>query len=87
MVLQGTACYEGVSALLQGGLRAVAAAWRMDPERVADAEARLSLVVGPPAIVGGAAVPAWGREPVDGGPWRSCCSERRCAPGGLGSWP
>ena len=25
MVLQGTACYEGVSALLQGGLRAVAA--------------------------------------------------------------
>ena len=67
MVLQGTACYEGVSALLHGGLRAVAAAWRMDPERVADAEARLSLVVGPPAIVGGGAVPAWGLDPVDGG--------------------
>ncbi len=67
MVLQGTACYEGVSALLHGGLRAVAAAWRMDPERVADAEARLSLVVGPPTILGWGAVPAWGRVPVDGG--------------------
>ena len=68
MVLQGTACYEGVSLLLLGGLRAVAATWRLDAERVADAEARLSLVVGPPAIVGGSEVPAWGREPVNGGP-------------------
>ena len=68
MVLQGSACYEGVSLLLLGGLRAVAATWRLDTERVADAEARLSLVVGPPAIVGGSEVPAWGREPVNGGP-------------------
>ena len=68
MVLQGTACYEGVSTLLHGGLRAVAATWRLAPERVDDAEARLSLVIGPPAIVGGSVIPAWGREPVDGGP-------------------
>ena len=53
MVLQGTACYEGVSALLQGGLRAVAAPQRMDPERVGCADARQSLDVGPPAFVGG----------------------------------
>ena len=55
MVLQGTACYrdEGVSALLQGGLRALAAPQRMDPERVGCADARQSLDVGPPAFVGG----------------------------------
>ena len=67
MVLQGTACYDGVSLLLRGGLRSVADCWRMDPERVADAEARLSQVVGPPAVVGGGVVPVWGREPVVGG--------------------
>ena len=68
MVLQGTACYEGVSLLLQGGLRAMAASWRLDQERVVDAEARLSHIAGPPAIVSGAELPAWGREPVEGGP-------------------
>ena len=64
MVLQGTgctACYKGVSLLCHGDVRALAASWRMDQERVANAEARLSQVVGPPAIVGGAEVPAWSR--------------------------
>ena len=37
----------------------------MNQERMADAEARLSQ--GPPAIGGGAEVPAWGWEPVDKG--------------------
>ena len=68
MTLSGSTAWSSVSTLLHGGLRAVAATWRLDPERVDDAEARLSLVVGPPAIVGGSVIPAWGREPVDGGP-------------------
>jgi len=68
MALQGTFCHEGVSLLLQGDLRAVATTWRLDHERVEAAEARLLLVVGRPAIVGGAEVPEWGREPVVGGP-------------------
>ncbi len=67
MVLQGTACYESVSLLLQGGLRAFVASWRLDQERVEDAEALLSHIAGPPAIVSGAELTAWGREPVDGG--------------------
>jgi hypothetical protein len=67
MVLQGrgrTACYKGVSLLRHGGMRALAASWRMDQERVADAEARLSQVVSVAALRGE------GREP-----WRACsCS-------------
>ena len=55
MVLQGrgrTACYKGVSLLRHGGMRALAASWRMDQERVADAEARLSQVVSVAALRG-----------------------------------
>ena len=66
MVLHGTACYDDISLLLSGGLRSVAATWRMEPERVSDAEVRLAQVVGPTAVFGSAAVPAWGREPVVG---------------------
>ena len=64
MVLLGTSCYDDISLLTQGGLRAVAMAWRMEPARVADAEARLSQVVGPPGIFGCAEIPAWGRDPI-----------------------
>lgn len=68
MVLHGTSCYENVSLLVNGGLRAVAASWRLEPDRVADAETRLSQVVGPPAVFSGSDPPAWGREPPCGLP-------------------
>lgn len=88
MVLQGTACYEGVSLLLQGGLRAMAAPWRSDQERVEDAEARLSHIAG--SSVGRSSLRGAGsrwkgaRSPSR---WLSCCSELHCAPGGPGLWP
>ena len=66
MVLQWTACEEGFSLLLRGGLLSVAARSRLDLERVTDAETRPSQVVGRPSVFGGAEAPAWGWEPVDG---------------------
>ncbi len=50
MVLKGESCYCDVSLLDQGGLRAVVASWLLKPDRLADAEARLSLVVGQPTF-------------------------------------
>ncbi len=46
----------------------MAASWQLDQERVEDAEALLSHIAGPPAIVSGAELPAWGREAVEWGP-------------------
>ena len=66
LVLQGGLYFEAVSLLLDGGLRSVAAVWRMSSERVAVAESRLRLVVGPPAVFGASALPAWARAPAEG---------------------
>ncbi len=64
MVLQGTACYEGVSLLLQGGLRAMAA------RSGAGGGCRCPAVAHrrPASDCQWGILPAWGREPVDGGP-------------------
>ena len=64
MVMAGATLYEDVSWLLQGGLRAHAGVWRMGTDRVREAEDRLALVVGRPAVFGGGEPPAWA-QPVD----------------------
>ena len=55
-----------VSLLPHGGPRSVASSWRLAPARVAEAESRLHLVVGPPAVFGASALPAWARAPAEG---------------------
>lgn len=66
LVLNGVARFDDVSLLASGGLRIMAETWRMDERRVAEAEARLSLVVGRSAVFGAGVVPSWALQADSG---------------------
>ena len=67
MVVNGAVRFEEVRLLLWGGgLRAMAAEWRLDEGRIVEAEDRLARLVGPPVVFGSDALPPWALRP-DGG--------------------
>ena len=57
VVLCGTARHEALRALLNGGLRELAAEWRLELRHVLEAEERLRSVVGSDAIFGSSRLP------------------------------
>ena len=58
VVLCGAVRHASLLLLLDGGLRSLAPSWRMPEKFLAAAEAGLRRVIGPPAVFGGAALPA-----------------------------